>query len=241
VIGVVGASGGIGTSTVATSLAWSATALGRDVVLVDFDMGGGGLDLPLGLEGVDGLRWPDLADARGVVSSGALRASLPGHDRLRVLAAGRSGGGHDQRAPSTPSEEAVSAVLDAGRRSGGVVVADLGRLVDVAAGSALHLCDHVVLVVAAEVRSVAAAGMLSRAVHRVCADVRLVVRAGARGRLRPRDIGEALGLRCTATVESEPAIGTAADRGELGRALGRGPYSEVTRVLADVIDPRLAA
>ena len=66
---------GIGTSTIATLLAWSASTHGRDVVLVDFDMAGGGLDLPLGLEGADGLRWPDLTDARGVVSSGALRAA----------------------------------------------------------------------------------------------------------------------------------------------------------------------
>src|SRR3712207_7123198 len=50
---------------------------GLRTLLVDADPLGGGLDLVLGWEQVDGLRWPSLAEADGRVDPPALLQALP--------------------------------------------------------------------------------------------------------------------------------------------------------------------
>ncbi|WP_018157200.1 hypothetical protein [Demetria terragena] len=76
-LGLVGASGGLGTSTVAAGLATRAAMAGRDTVLVDLDVGSGGSDLLLGCEREPGPRWGDLAGASGLVDPVALLDRLP--------------------------------------------------------------------------------------------------------------------------------------------------------------------
>ncbi len=111
VVGVVGARGGVGASTVAAALAlrvhrhgWhaerrrprrrgtgraGATADVPRVVLVDLDPAGGGLDVHLGIEDVPGVRWPDLAGARGDVSGPELTDLLPDWAGVTVLSGDR--------------------------------------------------------------------------------------------------------------------------------------------------------
>jgi secretion/DNA translocation related CpaE-like protein len=75
---VGGACGGAGASTLATALALAArAATGTDVLLVDGDGWGAGLDLLLGAERAQGLRWPELAGVSGRVAGPALAAALP--------------------------------------------------------------------------------------------------------------------------------------------------------------------
>ena len=71
-------------------LAVTAAEARRRVLLADLDPLGGGLDLVLGADDVPGLRWPDLARARGpAAAAGMLREALPRLDGLSVLAWGR--------------------------------------------------------------------------------------------------------------------------------------------------------
>ena len=65
---VLGGRGGAGATTLAVALALTGTRRGSRVVLVDGDPLGGGIDLTVGGEARAGLRWPDLASARGRVS-----------------------------------------------------------------------------------------------------------------------------------------------------------------------------
>src|SRR5699024_10867797 len=76
VILAIGASGGLGTSTLA---AVTGAVLGRDhaASLVDTDFLGGGLDATVAIEHLDGLRWGDLAEHEGHVDAAALRRRLP--------------------------------------------------------------------------------------------------------------------------------------------------------------------
>src|SRR5882757_4496878 len=84
-IGVVGGRGGAGASTLACALAVTAARAGRRTMLVDGDPLGGGLDVLLGGEQVEGRRWPDFAASKGRVAGGALEESLPRLHELRVL------------------------------------------------------------------------------------------------------------------------------------------------------------
>ena len=78
VVGVLGGCGGAGASLFAVRP--RGRRCGRRAgapLLVDLDPLGGGLDLALGLDDVPGLRWPDLAAARGRLPASSLHESLP--------------------------------------------------------------------------------------------------------------------------------------------------------------------
>ena len=114
-VAVGGSCGGAGVSTVAAA---TALAAAPGVVLVDADPWGAGLDLLLGAERVEGLRWPELGGLRGRVDGDALMAALPEVGGVHVLAASRS-------APAPVPDEALTAAVEAVRAVGRPVVVDL--------------------------------------------------------------------------------------------------------------------
>ena len=77
VLVVVGASGGVGASSLATAVAVRAVRAGLDVVLVDGCPLGGGLDVVLGAEQAQGVRWSDLSRLEGSADGPALLVRLP--------------------------------------------------------------------------------------------------------------------------------------------------------------------
>ena len=122
VVAVVGAGGGAGASTLAGAIALTAASIRfrPGTILVDGDPFGGGLDLLLGIESEEGLRWPDLVVEDGRVAAATLRDALPAAaPGLRVLACGRVAPDAD---PTEIGPGAVRAVLDAGRAAGDLVV-----------------------------------------------------------------------------------------------------------------------
>lgn len=119
-ISVIGAVGGVGTSTLAAATAQLAVRRELRTVLVDGDAAGGGLDLLTGAEAVDGSRWNDLDGAIGHVGAAELESTLPVHRGLAHVSFGRSGRPVTGAAP----------VISAAARGFDVVVADVPRHVD---------------------------------------------------------------------------------------------------------------
>jgi secretion/DNA translocation related CpaE-like protein len=152
-LAVVGGScGGAGASTVAAALALAAAAQGEGPLLVDADPGGGGLDLLLGAEEAEGLRWPELTGLRGRVDGRALLAALAEVAGLHLLPGSRD------RACRIP-EEALVAVVTAARDAGHPVVVDLARGA-VSGEVVLAEADLASLVVPARLRAACAARLL---------------------------------------------------------------------------------
>ncbi|MZD08408.1 septum formation initiator [Streptomyces sp. SID5785] len=170
-VGVLGGRGGAGASTLACALAVASARTGRRTLLVDADPLGGGLDVLLGGEAADGLRWPAFAQSRGRVGATALEESLPSLHGLRLLS-------WDRGDLAAVPPEAVRAVLAAGRRRGGVVVVDLPRRIDAGSVEALAQLDLGLLVVPTELRAVAAARRTAGAAGMVLRDLRVVTTAG---------------------------------------------------------------
>lgn len=226
VLAVLGGRGGAGASVLAAAVAVVAVAERRDVLLVDCDALGGGMDLVLGAEDAAGLRWPALSLAGGRIAASSLHAALPappvgaGAGRLTVLSCDRDGPG--------PDGTAVRAVCGAGRRAGETVVCDLPRHPCDGAEAALGAADLAVLVVPAEVRACAAATTVVERVARHGAALRLVVRGPAPGGLTAADVSRALGLPLLAAMRPQPGLAAALDRGQPpGRA--RGPLAAAAR------------
>lgn len=217
-IGVVGGRGGAGASTLACALAVTAARDGRRAMLIDGDPLGGGLDILLGAERAGGLRWPDLADSRGRVNSGALEESLPRLDALSVLSWDRSDS-------VVIPPQAMRSVLGAARRRGGVVVVDLPRRVDEAVAESLAQIDVGLLVVPAELRAVAAATRVASAVSMVLKDLRVVARGPFASGLGDEEIAKLIGLPLAGELPSEPDLLDARDGGGPPGASGRGPLA----------------
>lgn len=91
IIGVVGGSGGVGASVLTAAIAVRAAQAGLSSVCTDGDRFGGGLDVTLGLEQERGVRWLDLAGARGRIDGPELLRRLPSVDGVRVLSFSRWG------------------------------------------------------------------------------------------------------------------------------------------------------
>lgn len=218
VLAVVGGRGGAGASVLAAAIAVAGVQQAMATMLVDADPLGGGLDLAVGAEQVDGLRWPALAGTRGRLPSAALTDALPALGELTVLS-------WDRDDAEEVSPEAMATVLDAGCRSSDLVVVDLPRRLDPASRVALSRATTTLLVVPAEVRACAAAARVAAHLQPECVDLRLVVRGPGPGRLAPTAVEDALGIPLVAYLRTEPSVGDALERGEPpGRrngALGR--------------------
>ncbi|MBO8194750.1 septum formation initiator [Streptomyces oryzae] len=213
-VGVVGGRGGAGASTLACALAVTAARAGEQTTLIDADPLGGGLDILLGLEQAQGLRWPDLAESRGRVGSAALAESLPRSHGLSLLSWDR---GDRALVPA----DAMKSVLSAARRRGGVVVVDLPRQVDETVAEGLVQLDLGLAVVPAELRAVAAAHRVAARMQLVVRDLRAVVRTrggprGARGYdagLDDAEVARLLGLPLAGELPWERGLLEDIDRG----------------------------
>ncbi|WP_329390829.1 septum formation initiator [Streptomyces sp. NBC_01351] len=214
-VGVIGGSGGAGASTLACALALRAARAGERTILIDGDPLGGGMDVLLGGEAAEGLRWPDFAGSRGRVGAGALEESLPELHALRVLSWDRG-----DRVVVPPA--AMRSVVAAARRRGGVVVVDLPRRVDEAVAEVLAQLDLVLMVVPGELRAVAAAGRVAAGVRMVARDVRVVVRGRCPGGLDPEVVAGLLGAPLAGEVPVEVGLPGRVAEGEPPGSQGRG-------------------
>ncbi|TDB77901.1 septum site-determining protein Ssd [Micromonospora sp. KC721] len=217
-VAVLGGRGGAGASVFASGLAVTAARARLRTLLVDADPLGGGLDLVLGWEELDGLRWPALSDADGRVDAPALVRALPSRGDLVVLSWDRG----DLLALPAP---AMAAALDAARRGRDFVVADVPRQLDDAAVVALQAADQAYLVVPAELRAAAAAARVVTAAAPHCAALGVIVRGPAPGRLKAVEVARALGLPLAGTLRPEPALCRGLERGEAPASGGRGPLA----------------
>lgn len=214
-VGVIGGRGGAGASTLACALAVTSAREGRRTLLVDADPLGGGLDVLLGGEAAEGLRWPAFAASRGRVGGGALEESLPELHALRVLS-------WDRGDSVTIPAQAVRAVLAAARRRGGTVVVDLPRRVDEGVAEALAQLDLGLLVVPADLRAVAAAKRVASVVGMVLRDLRVAVRGPYAPGLDDREVARLLGLPLVGEVPAESAP---LDAGVPPGGAARGPLA----------------
>ena len=218
IVAVLGGRGGAGASVLAGGLAVTAARARLRTLLVDADPLGGGLDLVLGWEQLAGLRWPALTDADGRVDPPSLVRALPNRGDLVVLSWDR---GDVLHLPA----QAMATTVDAARRGRDVVVIDLPRQLDDAAVVALQAADRTLVVVPAELRATAAAARVVATAAPHCADLAVIVRGPAPGRLKAAEVARALGLPLAGTLRPEPGLPRGLERGEAPAAAGKGPLA----------------
>jgi hypothetical protein len=201
---VVGAVGGVGASTLAALLARRWAADGEHVTLVDLDPVGGGIEVLLGIEAVEGVRWADLGGVRGTLDGADLDGLLPTWRGVEVLSGDRQAG---------PVEgEALRAVWSALSGAGRLVVADLP-------GHALRHADDrpgpivgrdVLLVTGQDVVGVAG-GVRVRGT--LGPRVRVALRRRAGARVAPLEAARLLDADLAGLLPTDRSLAGATDRG----------------------------
>lgn len=186
---VVPGCGGAGASSLAVALAEAAGArLSDGVLLIDGDPVGGGLDVSLGAESIPGLRWPDLARTSGRVAPDSLRRALPVSDHVHLLS-------HARR-PVEVEATAWESMVSAGARGFPLTIIDG----EIPPGASRYA--HVIVVVPAELRAVAAAAARLPQLLESTGNIRVVVRQRRDSDLDVDDV---------AAVLPVPVVGAYAD------------------------------
>ncbi len=221
VVGVVGGRGGAGASVLASALAVPPAHSGHRTMFLDAVPLGGGLDLLLGRENYEGARWPDLIAGPSGGVGGEIYDVLPRLGELSLLSWDR--GEQVQLAPQT-----LRKVLTVSRRGSDLVVVDLPRMPDDAAKVVLDAADVVVVIVPAEVRSVAAASRVIDTIRPHCQQLRVVVRVPAPAGLKPGEVAAALRLPLLGTLRCEPSLAASVEKGIAPGSTQRGSLAKVS-------------
>ncbi|WP_210756427.1 septum site-determining protein Ssd [Gordonia paraffinivorans] len=228
VVAVIGAHGGAGASTLAAAVALTGVGLGSPTLLLDLDDVAPGADLLLGIEQRPGLRWQGLSLDGGAVSGAALHRALPrAENDLVVLTS--------ERVPAAGiSPEAVTAVIDAGRTNGDLVVLDVPRSDSAVVRAAMSSADLVVLVSTPTVGGCAAARRVHARLIGNTVAVELVVRGPSPGGLRPARVAAAIGVPLLAAYRPDPRLPMRLESGPLRvrprSPLGRAAWAVHSRV-----------
>jgi secretion/DNA translocation related CpaE-like protein len=191
------------------------------VTLVDTDGWGAGLDLLLGAERAEGLRWPELTGLRGRVAGDALLAALPDVAGVHVVAASRT-------SPDRLPSDALTAVVDAARAAGCPVVVDLARSAEEHAPAVLADADLAALVVPARLRAATAARLQVAAPDSPWAAAQLVVRQ-VPGGLSRGEVGDVVGRPVVAELPHDRSAVPRGERGEPPLVSARSPFGAVAR------------
>ncbi len=208
---VVGASGGLGASTLALAVGRRLAATGPPSVVIDLDLLRGGLEVTAGIEHLPGRRWDDLRHVRGRVPPEALLGLLPAEEGCSVLSAR---GGAPPEVPEAAARDVVAALAAGPAR----VVLDLPLgspvLPDVLSAGAL-----VVVLAGLRTRALADA---DAAVSRLLdgppnpgmpPDVRLVTRGGRAGSEVVDEVVAHLGIAHLRHLADDPHVVRDAERG----------------------------
>ncbi|MBK6885696.1 MAG: hypothetical protein IPH03_04060 [Tetrasphaera sp.] len=127
ILGIAGASGGLGVSTLTCAIGAAAARLGLVVALVDGQIRGGGLQVTAGVEHEAGHRWRDLLEVDGPVDGQRLLDRLPATGGCAVLSAGRHTEAPVGCLEEEVSDEAFGSVLAGLGSAADLVVVDWGR------------------------------------------------------------------------------------------------------------------
>lgn len=227
VLGVLGGSGGVGASCLAAAVATRAAVRGACALVVDSDPTFGRLDALFDLDGVAGVRWGDLAGARGRLDGAALLGMLPrSAEGVRVLAGGGQvlGEGESEPRPETMASAVAALVGHSGSPT--VTVLDLQR----AAPALAHLsvfCSDIALVIGSGVSALACAEPAARRARALTPTTGRcwLAQRGPRSRRDVADaVAEATGLPLLTFVDDDPGLDERLARG-CAPGTGKGPLA----------------
>ena len=230
-VGLIGATGGLGTSLLATLIATNFSSKNKKVVLAEFSNFTGGLDVLCGVEEVKGTRWSHISNQ---VLAQDLFRSLPTVEEVRLLS-------NDSNL--LPNKELLLKTVKNLKAITDLVVFDLPKIEQPDFGELLQLCDELVLVVGSTIRSINAANQILK-IHPELAAAKLVVRQLAGTNLAGLNIARTLGMQLSGEIPTDVKIVEHLEHGVNPAKISANSYRKaVLEICAqlEVVDVRSAA
>jgi len=137
--------GGAGASTLACALAGQYAAAGLKVALVDADPSAGGLDVVMGCEQADGMRWADILSLNGSVGAPELFESLIVNKGIHLVA--------PRRGQVEVEDQQIVTTIETLASACDVVVIDTPRVSNQVARQLIVASDEVLLVMPTTVQA----------------------------------------------------------------------------------------
>lgn len=181
------------------AIAVRAAQAGLSPVAVDGDRLGGGLDVTVGIEQERGVRWPDLAAARGRIDGPELLRRLPSVDGVCVLSFDR---GRDEPLAGDIFREVLLALSVAAD----LVVVDLPRPDHEVFAALAPSVETMVLLAGSGIGDLAGASAVAGHLTRACSNVWLCQRTSGKGSHFADTVAGALDLPLLAVVREEPSL-----------------------------------
>lgn len=194
VIGVIGATGGLGSSLLASSIAALYATTG-ETVLTELPNYSGGLDVLWGIEENPGIRWSDLVNSSGRISTKDIIRTLPNTSGVSIMSCGSDDNNH---------LGAIDVVTEMATEAENLVI-DLPNSADPNFKEFLKLSSDLVLVVGTTIRSTNAANQLITNFPEFV-KAKLVVRIMPGTGLEPLSIAKTLGLTLIGEITHDQKI-----------------------------------
>lgn len=193
VMGLIGASGGLGTSLLSSLIAANFAAKNKKVLLAEFSNFTGGLDVLCGIEEVKGTRWSHISNQ--VLPQDLLR-SLPTVDEVHLLS-------NDPN--HLPPKELVIQIAKNLKSVTELAIFDLPKVEQPNFSELVNICDELILVVGSTIRSINAANQILKNISGLT-ESKLVIRQLAGTNLAGLNIARTLGLPLLGEIPSDVKV-----------------------------------
>lgn len=232
IVGVLGATGGLGTSLIASWLAIMFAQSNNSVALAETNFCSGGLDVLWGIEETKGTRWADLIYSSGRIAPQDLYRSLPKANGISIL----STDSQDGRAPNN-SVEIISDLS----QSVEVLVIDLAKSNEAGAAELVELCTDLVIVTGSTIRSTSATNQLIQLIPNL-AKAKLIVRMIPGSGLDAINVSKTLGLQLLGTVATDQKIVEHLEQGLSPTDLSSNSYRKsIQEIFENLENPHVSA
>ena len=225
-VAIIPGAGGAGASTVASALAFHATSIFENICLIDCDQTNAGIDIVLGIEGQQGMRWPNFKSLGSAISATDILRGLPVCNNVSVL--------------STSSEEIlldlpeVVEIVKQLSTTTDLVILDLSRTEGLSKDSELlALADLVWVVVPATVRGCASADRLVANATDNNENVELVVRSIPGAALTPLEVAQILNIPLAGSFSTDTRIVEQIEQGFGISSIHVGGFTRSMNLLAN--------
>jgi secretion/DNA translocation related CpaE-like protein len=222
VIGVLGASGGVGTSLLASCLAGQ-FAVSNQVVLVETNSCSGGLDVLWGIEEQSGSRWPELITSAGKILAADVIKSLPSVGQVSILSS-------DSQNAELP-KNLTSQIQDL-TNSTQVIVIDLPSCESSDFRKLLELCSEIIITVGSTIRSTNAVNQLLQKFPELTS-AKIVIRTLPGTGLESLSIAKTLGLPLIGQIPTDHKI---TEYLEQGISPSQLPSSQYQKAISEIFE-----
>ena len=192
-IGVLGASGGLGASLLASFIAIHFAQSNQKVLLTELNPVSGGLDVLWGIESEKGMRWSHLSNELSQFLVQDVMRSIPAINGVSILSTDLAG---------ISNEKSATDLIRALKTEVNIQIIDLPSPQATSFGELVNMCDELLIIVGSSIKSISAANQLVNQLPQF-GKAKLIVRNLSGTNITDLNIAKTLNLQLIGQIPTE--------------------------------------